>query len=186
VLLTLSASIPDRPALLLNTTDPMHGLRRVAVELCLLAGFLGMPGRAAADQVRPVPLADRARGAERVVVGHVTSVESGWRTNDYGDRLIVSVVHVAVDETMKGQAQPTMDVDVEGGTIGTLTLRVSDEQVFAPGERAVFFVRRSARGRLVPHLRGQGLMKLDRLNRVPGSSLTLDEIRRTVGAGRGR
>ena len=53
-------------------------------------------------------------------------------------------------------------------------------------ERAVFFVRRSARGRLVPHLRGQGLLKLDRLNRVPGSSLTLDEIRRTVGGGRGR
>ena len=131
--LTLSGLIPDRPALLLNTTDPMHGLRRVAVELCLLAGFLGMPGRAAADQVRPVPLADRARGAERVVVGHVTSVESAWRTNDYGDRLIVSVVHVAVDETMKGQAQPTMDVDVEGGTIGTLTLRVSDEQCSLPG-----------------------------------------------------
>ena len=178
--------LPDRPALLLNTTDSMHGLRCVTVGLCLVTGFLGMPGRAAADQVRPVPLADRARGADLVVVGRVTSVESAWRTNDYGDRLIVSVVHVAVDETMKGQAQPTMDVDVEGGTIGTMTLRVSDEQVFAPGERAVFFVRRSARGRLVPHLRGQGLLKLDRLNRVPGSSLTLDEIRRTVGAGRGR
>ena len=164
----------------------MHALRRVAVGLCLVAGVLGTPLPTAADQVRQVPLADRARGAERVVVGHVTSVESAWRTNDYGDRLIVSVVHVAVDETMKGQVQSTMDVDVEGGTIGTVTLRVSDEQVFSPGERAVFFVRRSARGRLVPHLRGQGLLKLDRSNRVPGSSLTLDEIRRTIGARRGQ
>ena len=85
---------------------------------------------------------------------------------------------------MKGQAQPTMDVDVEGGTIGSLTLRVSDEQVFSPGERAVFFVRRRPRPSRSA-LRGQGLLKLDRLNRVPGSSLTLDEIRRTVGPGEG-
>jgi hypothetical protein len=34
----------------------------------------------------------------------------------------------------------------------------------------------------VPHLRGQGLLKLDRSGRVPGSSLTLQEIRRTVAA----
>jgi hypothetical protein len=73
-----------------------------------------------------------------------------------------------------------MDVDVEGGTIGTLTLRVSDEQTFVAGERAVFFLQHNSRGRLIPHLRGQGLLKLDRTNRVPGSSLTLDEIRRTI------
>ena len=140
----------------------------------------------AAGQVPPVPLADRARGAESVVVGHVESVTPSWKTNDFGDRLIVSSVHVTVEETLKGDVQPTLDIDVEGGTIGTLTLRVSDEQSFAPGERAVFFVKRSARGRLVPHLRGQGLLKLDGTNHVPGSSLTLDEIRRTVAPGRAR
>jgi len=110
----------------------------------------------------------------------VVGVEPVWRTNDYGDRLIVSIVHLVVDETIKGDAQSTMDIDVEGGTIGTLTLRVSDEQPFVAGERAVFFLQRNSRGRLVPHLRGQGLLKLDRTNRVPGSSLTLDEIRRTI------
>ena len=30
---------------------------------------------------------------------------------------------------------------------------------------------------MVPHLRGQGTLKLDRNSRVPNSSLTLDEIR---------
>jgi hypothetical protein len=39
---------------------------------------------------------------------------------------------------------------------------------------------------LVPHLRGQGLLKLDRSNRVPGSSLTLEQIRREVAVGRAR
>jgi len=36
----------------------------------------------------------------------------------------------------------------------------------------------------VPHLRGQGILKLDDLNRVKGTSLTLDMIRemaRTAG-----
>jgi hypothetical protein len=157
----------------------MH-LRSAVVGVCLAAGFLIVPGQADADAHRPVPIADRARGAERVVVGHVVGVEPVWRTNDYGDRLIVSIVHLVVDETIKGDAQSTMDIDVEGGTIGTLTLRVSDEQPFVAGERAVFFLQRNSRGRLVPHLRGQGLLKLDRTNRVPGSSLTLDEIRRTI------
>jgi len=139
---------------------------------------------AAAQEGPPVPLVERARGADRIVLGRVISVTPEWRVNDFGDRLIMSVVHVAVDETLKGDTQPTVDVEVEGGTIGTLTLHVSDEQSFAPGDRAVFYLARSRRGALVPHLRGQGALKLDRTSRVPNSSLTLDEIRRTVAAAR--
>jgi hypothetical protein len=131
-----------------------------------------------------VPLAERARGAERVVVGRVAAITPEWRTNEFGDRLIVSLVRVNVDETLKGQPLPAVDVEVEGGTIGEVTLRVSDLASFAPGDRAVFYLRRSPRGSLVPHLRGQGLLKLDRADRVPGSSLTLQEIRRTVAAAR--
>lgn len=135
----------------------------------------------AADQV-PVPIADRARGAERVFAGRVISVSPEWQTTEYGDRLIVSVVRVSVTETMKGEATARTDVDIEGGTIGGLTLRVSDQLTFTPGERAAFFVRRDKRGRFVPHLRGQGTIKLDAAGRVPGTSLTLDEIRREVAA----
>ena len=131
-----------------------------------------------------MPLAARARSAERVVVGRVTSVRPTWRVNEFGDRLIVSVLRVAVDETLKGQAQTSMDVEVEGGTIGELTLRVSDQESLAPGDRAVFYLKRSTQGALVPHLRGHSLLKLDRSGRVPGSALTLEEIRRTVAAGR--
>ena len=133
--------------------------------------------RAAAAQERPVPLQARARGAERVVVGRVASVDAAWQVNDFGDRLIMSVVRVTVDETLKGQAQQTVDVEVEGGTIGELTLRVSDLTTFRPGERAVFYLARSRRGTLVPYLRGQGLLKLDGANRVAGSSTTLEQIR---------
>ncbi len=137
-----------------------------------------------ADHV-PVPIGERARGSERVVAGRVTSVMPEWQINDYGDRLIVSVVRVNVTEIMKGEATSTIDVEVEGGTIGSLTLRVSDQLTFTPGERAMFFVRRNRRGRFVPHLRGQGLIQIDAAGRVPGTSLTLDEIRREV-TGRAR
>jgi hypothetical protein len=134
----------------------------------------------------PVPLAERTRGSERVVVGRVASVTPEWQVNEFGDRLIVSVTHVVVSETLKGPAQSTVDVDVEGGTINGLTLHVSDQTTLVPGERAVFYLSRNARGRFVPHLRGQGLLKLDASNRVPGSSLTLDVIRREAAAARGR
>jgi hypothetical protein len=139
---------------------------------------------AAAQDAPPVPLVERARGAERIILGQVASVSPEWRVNDFGDRLIVSVVRVAVDETLKGGSEASVDVEVEGGTINGLTLNVSDQQSFAPGDRAVFYLARSRRGVMVPHLRGQGALKLDRTSRVPNSSLTLDEIRRTIAAAR--
>jgi hypothetical protein len=135
-----------------------------------------------AQDAAPVPLVERTRGADRVVVGRVTGITPEWRTNEYGDRLIVSVAHVAVAETLKGQAQPSVDVEVEGGTLDGVTLHVSDVAPIAVGDRAVFYLRRNTRGALVPHLRGQGLIKLDRAGRVPGTSLTLDTIRREAAA----
>jgi hypothetical protein len=81
---------------------------------------------------------------------------------------------------------PALDVDVEGGTIGEVTLRVSDQTSISPGDRAVFYLNLTPRGTYVPHLRGQGLLQLDGSNRVAGSSLTLDQIRREVAAGKAR
>jgi hypothetical protein len=145
---------------------------------------IGIAASARAQDSIPVPLTERARGAERVVVGRVTTVEPVWRTNEFGDRLIVSVVSVAVDETLRGPAQPRVTVEVEGGTIGDLTLHVSDLEPVAAGDRAVFYLARNARGVFVPHLRGQGLLKLDGADRVRGSTVTLAEIRRTAAQAR--
>jgi hypothetical protein len=153
------------------------------VVLCLFF-CIGIAASARAQDSIPVPLAERARGAERVVVGRVTTVEPVWRTNEFGDRLIVSVVSVAVDETLRGPTQPTVTVEVEGGTIGDLTLHVSDLEPVATGDRAVFYLARNARGVFVPHLRGQGLLKLDRADRVRGSTITLADIRRTAAQAR--
>ena len=151
-----------------------------------MTGVIALSFAAAVVAQQVAPLSDRARGAERVVIGHVTSVTPVWRVNDFGDRLIVSVVRLAVDETLKGAAEPAVDVEVEGGSIGALTLRVSDLDEFVRGDRAVFYLKHSRRGTLVPHLRGLGLLKLDRAGRVGGTSVTIDQIRRESRAGTAR
>jgi hypothetical protein len=154
--------------------------------VCLWGLLLGSAHGVIAAQLAPVPIGERSRGAERVAVGRVTAVTPAWQVNEFGDRLIVSTVRVAVDEHLKGPAAPTLDVEVEGGTIGELTLHVSDLETLAPGERAVFFLSRGPGGALRLHLRGLGLLKLDAASRVPGSSLTLDIIRREVAAASNR
>jgi hypothetical protein len=151
--------------------------RLIAAAICLLAAQLSTGA-----QGTSVPLAERTRGAERVVVGRVATVNPIWRTNEFGDRLIVSIVNVTVDETLRGPILPSVDLEVEGGTIGDLTLNVSDLEPVAPGDRAVFYLARDRRGVFVPHLRGQGLLKLDRSDRVRNSAMTLADIRRAAQA----
>ena len=164
----------------------MRRVIRGSTIVCLTGLLVGSSPDVVAGQLEPVPIAERARGAERVAVGRVTAVTPAWQVNEFGDRLIVSTVRIAVDEHLKGAAAPTLDVEVEGGTIGELTLHVSDQEPLAPGERAVFFLTRGPGGAFRPHLRGLGLLKLDAANRVPGSSLTLDIIRRDVAAANNR
>jgi hypothetical protein len=126
------------------------------------------------------PVNDRAKASAHVVVATVAATEARFETNEFGDRLIVSRVRLAVEEAMKGPGVASMDMDLEGGTVGDITLQVSDLPALRPGERAVFFLSPGRGGRLVPHLRGQSILKLDARQRVAGSDVTLAEIREMV------
>jgi hypothetical protein len=133
-----------------------------------------------ADSSVSVNVQTRAKGAERVVVAAVESVQPIYAKNDFGDDLIVTRTWVRVSEVMKGKgiaAGEAMEMDVEGGTVGDVTLRVSDMPSVAPGEKAVLFLTRNKSGRLVPHMRGQGILKLDKSNKVLGTDVTLSELR---------
>jgi hypothetical protein len=146
----------------------------LAVALVAFAASVGQ-----ADQ-RPVTIEERASGAERVLVASVQDVTATYETNEFGDRLIVSHARLVVEEALKGPADP-ITLDYEGGTVDGLTLRVSTLPVMQRGDRAVFFVRRGRRGEFIPHLRGQGILKLDARDHVPNSSLTLTDLRRMAG-----
>jgi len=134
-----------------------------------------------ASDSRPVPLAERIQGAEVVVVATPTSVDPSWRENGLGDRLIVSRYVLQAHETLKGRRAQAMSLDLDGGTLDGMTLRVSSSPVLAPGERAVFFLD-GGNGAYHAHLKGQGILKLDDQDVVRGSSLTLGEIRRAAAA----
>lgn len=137
----------------------------------------------AASSGRPIDIPERARGAESVVVGTIIDTSSSLRTNQHGDQLIVTRAVVEVEEVLKGRpASTTIEVDVEGGTIGDLTLLVSDMPMVAAGERATFFLSRGEAGAHVPHLRGLGILKLADNDVVPGTSLALREIKRLVAS----
>ena len=128
-----------------------------------------------------VPMGTRAKGAQTVVVGTVIQVTSAFEQNEFGDRLIVSHVLLRVEEALKGQAPQVVALDVEGGTVGGVTLKVSDMDAVNTGERGVFFLTKSRSGVNVPHLRGNGIVKLDSNNRVKDDDgETLADVRQQV------
>jgi hypothetical protein len=140
-------------------------------------GILAVPVVAAAQEGRPVTIEERARGAARIVVATVGETAARYERNDYGDELIVTRATLAVEEAIKGPGE-SVAFALEGGTVNGITMRASSVPTLQKGERAVFFLEPGKSGEFRPHLHGQGILKLDSSNRVPGSSLTLDEIRR--------
>jgi hypothetical protein len=130
-----------------------------------------------AGSQRPVEIPDRIRGAERVVVAQVARRDARYQRNQFGDELIVSRVVLQVHEMIKGTPARVINLELEGGTVDDVTMHVSDLPGLEPGERGVFFLDQGEADLHVPHLRGQGILKLDEMDRVDGSSLTLDMIR---------
>lgn len=125
-------------------------------------------------------LSERARRAHQVVVGTVIDVAATFENTTDGDQLIVSNVTVRVDELLKGTFESVLTVKLEGGTVGDLTLTVSDMPVMEGGDRAVFFLDRVAPGQYLPRDRWLGVMKLDAANRVRASGLSLEDIQNVV------
>src|SRR5687768_578668 len=150
-------------------------MRTVCVLFCFITGAIA----ARAEVGQPADVASRARGAGKVVVARIVDVRAQFETNRFGDQLIVSHAVLEVLETWKGAPEATMTVAVEGGTVGDLTLKVSDLPSVSEGDRAVFFLDAGAREH-TPHGRGRGIMKLTDSNRVDGTTLTLDEVRQQV------
>ena len=161
-------------------------MRHVPALLLAALVFTVLPAHAQGPRT---DLTSLARSADRVVVATVTRVDPVFQSNEFGDRLIVSRTHLHVDSVLKNGGKPGSDLEdvvleVEGGTIGDLTLTVSDLPSLERGERAVVFLRQNGRGALVPHGRGEGILKLNSSDRVNGSSVTLSAIRSAVEAAR--
>jgi len=148
-------------------------------SLCLLFGLVAWAAPVVAEVGPPVDVASRARGAGKVVVARIANVRAQFETNRFGDQLIVSHAVLEVLETLKGAPEATLQVAIEGGTVGDLTLKVSDLPSVSEGERAVFFLEANGNAH-APFGRGRGIMKLTDADRVDGSTLSLDDVRQQV------
>ncbi len=133
----------------------------------------------------PFDPGERAKSAAKVVVATVSDVDSAFGENEFGDRLILSHVTMQVDETMKGAHEASIVVTIEGGTVGEVTLDVSDMPKMEKGGRAVLFLSSAPDGKYKPSGRGAGVVELDAKGRAVGTDLTVDDIRAAVKAARG-
>lgn len=149
---------------------------------CVLAmlGVVSAVLPLAAEIGPPTDILSRSRGAGRIVVARVADVRAQFATNRFGDQLIVSTAVLEVTETLKGAPTSTLEMEFEGGTVGDLTLKVSDLPSLAPGERAVFFLDTGPGRALLPHGRGRGILKVSTGERVESSSVTLSELRQQI------
>jgi len=127
----------------------------------------------------PSDVANNAKGAGRVVVARIAAVRAQFETNQFGDQLIVSHAVLEVLETLKGAPAASLNVAVEGGTVGDLTLKVSDLPSLAEGERAMFFLDAAAGSDHKPHGRGLGIVKIDERDRAEDGA-SLDDLRTQV------
>jgi len=129
-------------------------------------------------------LLERLEGAERIVVATVAHVSAGYGRTESGDELIMSTVILRVHETLRGEAASILAFELEGGTLGALTLEVSDLPSLVSGDRGLFALRPRRTGTgLVPHRRGLGILRLDERDRVPALG-SLEEVRRALRVSR--
>jgi len=153
----------------------MNSRHSLAFASAIILAALSTPVTAAT--VRPVDIPERAKGADRMVVGRVADIKTSVVRNEFGDVFIVSETVLTVEETLKGQPSALVVIDIPGGTYGGFTQKWSSLPEVRRGERAVFFMKKNASGRYEPHLRGQGILELDDNDNVRGSSLNLGMIR---------
>jgi len=118
---------------------PSRGLIAMLAPVAALA--ISLP--ASASLILALDLPTLVTRADQISVVDVVSTKAAW--NAEHDR-IVTTIDVAVVDCWKGAAAPGSHVQIvqAGGTVGELTMRIDGMPHFAPGERALLFLRGTA------------------------------------------
>lgn len=170
-------------------------MKRALTIMTLLTAFgaSGSAIRVSDAASRSLSMEQMFARADRVVVGRVSRVASRWAEWEGVGRVIVTRCTVVVEESLggrdRGESVAEIEVEVPGGTVGDLTLVVSDAPALLDGERAVFFLVEGASGGThriyglesgkLP-LRGARIVANPGL--VSGPCSTLDDVRRAAKA----
>lgn len=87
----------------------------------------------------PVPLDQLTNEAGAILAGQVTEISSAWTADGY---TIVTDVQLRVEEAWRGSMQPgdLVSLQVQGGIVGDIGIRVEHQPTFRPGENVVVFL----------------------------------------------
>jgi hypothetical protein len=102
--------------------------------------MLGCLATLQATSVRRLSFADLISTAQFIVEGNVVSSDT-YRSSD--GKLILTSYTIRVQESLKGNPQPTVTVTTVGGRIGNTILHVAGMPVFKPGDNAILFLELS-------------------------------------------
>lgn len=95
----------------------------------------------------PTDLVDAVSSATLIVRGRVVDTRS---FTEIANGPVMTAVTITADAVLKGAAESTVTFRVHGGEIGRYRYRVIGSPVFAVGDQAYFFLKRTSAGSLWP------------------------------------
>ena len=116
---------------------------RFIILATALAVILFAPA-AGASQVLHQTLRDLTLGSSDIVIGRVEGTRAHW---DESHRKIVTEVTVQVSESLKGAPAGPITLTQLGGDLDGFRYAIPGNPLFRPGEEALLFVWRDAKGR---------------------------------------
>jgi hypothetical protein len=119
----------------------MPASRFALLALALALALVAPP--AGATQVLHQTLRDLTVGSSDIVVGQIEGMQSHW--NAAHTRILTDVT-VRVSESLKGAGSATLTLTQLGGDLDGFRYAVAGSPLFRPGEQALLFVWRDAKG----------------------------------------
>src|ERR1700682_1413511 len=113
-------------------------MKKANYLLVLSALFLTTLSARATTVIAPT-FAQLVNDAEFIFQGNVTDVRSQW-IGEGGQRQIVTYVTFKVDDAIKGSPGATYTIRMLGGTVGEITMAISDAPQFKVGDKDILFV----------------------------------------------
>src|SRR5262245_51828089 len=110
------------------------------LSVATILGFLaGIATSLSATTVVEPTFEDLVDGATEIVVGTVVKRESRWVDTAWGPA-IFTFVTFQIEEGLKGGSPMQTTLQFRGGTVGDVTLDVSDMPQFQVGNRDLLFI----------------------------------------------
>jgi hypothetical protein len=105
--------------------------------LIIFSLFVVMP---ITSMMIPLTIKNLTEGADAIVIGNVTDIESKWTPNNVK---IITIITISVNSTLKGNiTNKTIKIFTNGGTIEGESLWVEDEPIFKNGSIYGIFLKR--------------------------------------------